>query len=489
MLDVDHLKNLFRLTSIYSGGKIGVAVIGFALYPVYTQYLTPANFGIIGLALLVGNGARHLFTIGLNAAAFNFYHRYEGMEREEFYTTLFAFIVLLSVGWLVLFELFGPWFFERLLGVAIYDPYLRIILLATAITAVLHVIPKHRFKAAEEAEWFVLMDSGKNLSNHLVRLILIVGFSFGVTGYLLGSLAGAVIVGAGGLTFILRRVIPRFSMEKLREALVYSVPLFPHFYSHFIISMADRVLLTRLGSLGAVGVYTIGYTLAQALQMVVTSANSAIMPEFARAGDNRDAFERLPVTATYYLLFSATAALGMILFLPAVIRAFFPMDYHAAIDLIPWLGLAFFSVALYYVPMNVLSQTQRNTRIVPLLTITAAGVNIGLNLLLIPPFGITGAALSTLAAYLVLAIAVFVYSQRLNRVPYELRRTGILVGVLLALTVGEMALPVLSLGLNVAVRVIIFTAFFVLITFAGFWNNEEWAAIRGAATRVRSRFG
>lgn len=486
MLDTDRLKNLFRLTSIYSTGKIGIAVIGFALYPVYTQYLTPADFGIIGLALLVGNGANHLFTIGLNAAAFNFYHRYEGVEREEFYTTIFAFILVLSVGWLALFETFGPWFFELLLGVDIYVPYLRIILLATAITAVLHVVPKQRYRAAEEATRFVTMDSGKQLVDYAVKLILVVALSFGVTGYLLGSLAGAVIVGIGGLAVVLRRFTPRFSAEKLWEALIYSVPLFPHFYSHFIISMADRVLLTRLGSLGAVGVYTIGYSLAGALHMVVTSANSAIMPEFARAGGDQDAFERLPVTATYYLLFSATATLGMVLFLPPFIRTFLPVDYHNAISLIPWLGMAFFAVALYYVPMNVLSQTQRNTRIVPVLTIIAASVNISLNLLLIPSYGIVGAAVSTLAAYLVLAIAVFVYSQRIHRIPYEFRRTGILVGMLPLSIVGEMMLPGLTLSLDVALRVIIFIGFFVLVTSAGFWKSEEKKTIQEIVKRFWS---
>lgn len=487
MLDTDRLKNLFRLTSIYSAGKIGVAIIGFALYPVYTQYLTPADFGIIGLALLVGSGANHLFTIGLNAAAFNFYHRYEGMEREEFYTTIFAFILVLSISWLVLFEMFGPWFFELLLGVDIYDPYLRIILLATAITAVLHAVPKQRFRAAEEATRFVTMDSGKRLVDYAVKLILVVALSFGVTGYLLGNLVGAVIVGIGGLAVVLRRFTPRFSAEKLREALIYSVPLFPHFYSHFIISMADRVLLTRLGSLGAVGVYTIGYSLAGALHMVVTSANSAIMPEFARAGGNQDAFERLPATATYYLLFSATVTMGMVLFLPPFIRAFLPVSYHDAISLIPWLGMAFFAVALYYVPMNVLSQTQRSTRIVPLLTIFAASVNIGLNLLLIPRYGIVGAAVSTLAAYLVLAVAVFVYSQHINRVPYEFRRTGIVVGVLLLSIVGEMAPPRLTLSLDVALRLTIFIGFFILVTSAGFWKTEEKETIREVVKRVRSR--
>jgi len=486
-LSLDRLKELFRLTSVYSVGKIGGAAIGFALYPVYTRYLTPAQFGIVGLATLVGSGSRHLFSLGTHAAAFNFYHRYEGEEREVFYTTLFVFICVLSVGWLLVFEAVGPELVRFLFDEQLYDPYIRIVLLATALIAMFQLIPKQRFRAAERAQLFAGMDIGNTISRHAVGLVAVIGLSLGVTGYLLGQLAGAALIGAVGLVVLGRRMTLRLSLPMLQETLAYSLPLFPHFYSHFVISMADRVLLARLTTLEAVGIYTIGYTLANALYMLVTSANSAIMPEFARASEDDSAFERLAGTATYYLLFAATAAAGFSLLMPVFIDLFFPENYQETISILPWLALAFFSVAMYYVPMNVLSQTQRKTRIVPVLTVVSAGTNIGLNFLLIPPLGIVGAALSTLGAYLLLAALVFAFSQRIQPVEYQYRRTAIILGALVVVVGTAAVMPPLPLLPDILARVGAFALFFIVLSGAGFWTEQERRIARGVMDEIRSR--
>lgn len=121
------LRKLVRLTSIYTLGKVTVAVLGFLLLPLYTRALTPAEYGIIGLALLAGNGVQKLFSLGLDAAAFNFYHRYDGAERESFYSTLFLFLLVLGVAILVVIEVFGRPVFALALGRDTYDPYIRIV--------------------------------------------------------------------------------------------------------------------------------------------------------------------------------------------------------------------------------------------------------------------------------------------------------------------------------------------------------------------------
>lgn len=484
MTNLEYIKNLSRLTSIYTLGKILPAILGFALYPVFTRYLSPAEFGIIGLAILVGSGAKPLFSLGTDAAAFNFYHRYDGSDREEFYTTLALFISVVSVGWILVFEVFGAELFRLLLGEDIYDPYLRIVLLSIALTVSFQLVPKQRFKASEQAKWLVSMDLGQSVVNQGVSLFAVIILSLGAVGYLYGSLLSSVATGVVGLVFLLRWSIPTVSMEKLRTALVYSIPMFPHLYSHFVISMADRLLLAHLGSLTAVGVYTIGYTLASAIPMVIRSAGNAIMPEFARASDDGEAFERLSPTATYFLLFAAVVTIGFSLFMPLFVRLLFPADYQSAIDVLPWLALAFFSIGLYYVPMGVLGHTQRNTKPVPILTFTAAVVNVGLNYVLIPRFGIVGAAVSTLAAYVLLATMVFLVSQRAEPVAYQYRRVGLLTGSMVTVIVLGMWLPMFGFGVDLVARISSFLSFFALLTVLGFWEEEEKAITKELLYRV-----
>ena len=77
-----------------------------------------------------------------------------------------------------------------------------------------------------------------------------------------------------------------------------------------------------------------------------------------------------------------------------------------------------------------LKRTQFNWAI----TGAAAALNIALNLLLIPPYGIRGAAAASVAAFAFMFVAMAVYAQRLYPVPYQWRRVVTLLGVGVALT-------------------------------------------------------
>lgn len=478
MVELQRLKELFKLSSIYSVGGFVVKGLSFLLYPLYTTVLSPAQFGIIGIAAFVVQGSRNLFTSGTQAAAFNFYHRYDERGRNEFYSSLVIFSLCLTVILLALFDLAGPWFFEKLLNRDIYDPYLRIAVITAAIVAIFHIIPKQRFKAQEQAKWFSLMDIGRGAVNHVVTLVALFGFSLGALGYLYGGLAGAGVVGIFGAVVLVREFSVTFSVEKIIDALKYSLPLFPHYYSHFLISMADRVLLARLGSLGNVGLYTVGYAMAAALQMVVTSGNNAMMPEFSKASDEDESFSRLPGITTYYLLVCGFATVGFAAFMPVAITHLFSADYSAATSILPWLALAFFANAIYYAPMNVLAQTARETRAIPVMTLGAALVNIGVNFLLIPLYGIVGAAISTLLAYLFLAISIYLLSRRVVSVEYEYRRVTVAVVATVFGVSMTGFLPGAGILLETTLAVVPLAIFGVVLTALGFWSEEEISFVR-----------
>ncbi len=484
MKNVERIKELGRLASIYTIGNVLVSFLGFVLYPIYTQYLTPSQFGIIGLAILVSGGVQHVFSLGTRGAAFNFYHRYEGRDRKELYTSLFVFTLLFGSLVVILMEVIGPGLFRWLLGEDLYHPYLRIAIYSSAVIAIFKTIPEQKLKAAENARGAVLLDIGQGVVNHTATLIGIVVLSLGAVGYLLGTLLGAVAVGVVGTVYLLRTSVRSVSLSKIKASLVYSLPLFPHHYSHFIISMADRVLLSQLATLSAVGVYTLGYALSKALQIAISAGNNAIMPEFAAASGDNEAYERLPGVATYYVLAAGLFSVGFSLFMPIMVELLFPRSYSNAISIIPWLAASFFCLALYYVPMNVLAQTQRETKYVPLLTAIAAVSNLILNYFLIPIYGIVGAAASTFAAYLLLAFTVFIISQRIRSINYEYKRLGaVIIALLVVIPVGTI-IPDESVS-GIVVRSILLGLFGFIILGLGFLSDGEKAILIEQGQRFR----
>jgi len=115
---------------------------------------------------------------------------------------------------------------------------------------------------------------------------------------------------------------------------------------------------------------------------------------------------------------------------------------------------------------------------------TGAGtvVNIGLNLILLPSMGIVGAGVSLVASYAVVLVLMYVFTQRLFKVPYEWLRLAQAAGLAIVLVLaGELLLPTSGFW-GLAGRTALWLAYPVLLWATGFLNDEE----REAAGRVLS---
>jgi len=109
-------------------------------------------------------------------------------------------------------------------------------------------------------------------------------------------------------------------------------------------------------------------------------------------------------------------------------------------------------------------------------------VNIALNLILLPSMGIVGAGVSLVASYAVVLVLMYVFTQRLFKVPYEWLRLAQATGLAVVLVAaGELLLPTSGIG-GFAGRTVLWLAYPLLLWFSGFLNDEE----REAAGRVLS---
>jgi O-antigen/teichoic acid export membrane protein len=122
-------------------------------------------------------------------------------------------------------------------------------------------------------------------------------------------------------------------------------------------------------------------------------------------------------------------------------------------------------------------------------TITAAGVGFGVGLVLVPMYGIVGAAVTVLISYLTLAVLAFVFAQRMYPIRYEVGRIArlILAGLAAALTALWLvpALPPLA-GL-LARGTTCVAVYLALLWITGFFRATEIAFLREVAARLRKR--
>ena len=109
-------------------------------------------------------------------------------------------------------------------------------------------------------------------------------------------------------------------------------------------------------------------------------------------------------------------------------------------------------------------------------------VNIALNLILLPSMGIVGAGIALVASYAVILVLMYIFTQRLFKVPYEWLRLAQAAGLAIVLVlVGELLLPTSGFW-GLAGRTALWLAYPLLLWVTGFLNDEE----REAAGRVLS---
>jgi O-antigen/teichoic acid export membrane protein len=178
------------------------------------------------------------------------------------------------------------------------------------------------------------------------------------------------------------------------------------------------------------------------------------------------------VIVTWFVVVCTFFVAGLWLLSRWIVRALAAPEYFQSYEAIGLVSTGVMLYALYLVLVVVLGRTGRTEFNFPA---TAAGTaaNIGLNLALIPPLGIVGAGIALVASYAVVLVLMYVFTQRLFRVPYEWGRLAqalVLAAALVA--AGELLLPTDGLD-GLAARTAVWLLYPLTLWGTGFLSDEE----------------
>jgi len=217
-------------------------------------------------------------------------------------------------------------------------------------------------------------------------------------GLVAADVAGLVV----GFALTRPRLRGALSWRRLAPALALGVPLALDSVSAFVLNAGDRILLQRLAGAEAVGRYQIAYTLGYAAVMVIGLMSATWTPRFAAVADRVVRWQLIGATRDTILRLLAPVVLGIAFGAPVALRIVAPASFRpeALLPVVVLVVLSAYPVAAGSASGRMLV-TDGRTRAFALCTAAAAVVNLGLNALTIPAYGIVGAATSTLLAYVV----------------------------------------------------------------------------------------
>ena len=417
----ERLKALFTHTTVYGVGDVATSLLSLLLLPVFTRYLTPADYGVIALLVTVEAGMKVLFRWGVDKAFIRLYYDCADVRaRQNLASSIFLFLVAANGALLAVGLLAAPRIAAELLGTAAHTGILRLVVVNTFVIG-FFFIPLSLLRIEGHSARYAKVTFSRAFLTILCRLLLVALLDMGVLGFVLADVVVTTVytVLLGRLCAPLIR--PTFSRAALREALRFGLPMLPNTCAHQVIALNDRYILSRYATVGDIGVYAIGATLGVAVKYFLRAFHTAWAPFVYEMMDKPDARATYRAVTTYAFLVIVLLAAGLAATADDLIRLMTVADFHAAARVVPWIALGAVLQGVYQLTSVGLSIRKR-TRYYPLATGLTLVASVGANLVLIPRFGFMGAAYANAFAYGILASAGMAFSQWHYPIRYEWSR-------------------------------------------------------------------
>ena len=461
------LRRLGKHSAIYGLGGIVSRILAVFLLPLYTRYLGRADFGSVALIVALSAVLVTILRLGISSAFFRFYFDSSDPEhrrlviRTAFWFTMASATIGLAVGLVLAAPL------AELLGLD--DPNLVRAGFVGIWAQMNYEQLTALFRAEERSKAFVLASLANIAVTIGATVLLVVALEQGAIGVIVGGFTGTLVVYLALLTVHREQLGLQFSRPLLREMNRFGIPLVPAALALIAVNFSDRFFLVHLAGLEDVGLYEIGVRIASAMVLLLTAFRMA-WPAFAYSiEDEAEAKRTYAFVLTYLVVIASWLALALGLLSPWLVRLLTTPSYYEGERVVAPLafgGMAYAAYVVMAIGVGRAKRTQFNWAIAG----AAAAVNIVLNLILIPPYGIMGAAVSTVAAYGVMFLAMTWYAQRVFPTPYQWRRVLTAAGVAVALLlVGK----VLDVNLLLAIGLV--AAYPLLLMPLGFYLPAERA--------------
>jgi O-antigen/teichoic acid export membrane protein len=472
-----YLRRLATTGAAYTAASILSKLIAVGLLPLYTRYLSPADYGAAEVMFAAVVSASIVVRFGMIEALLRFYYKDDEEPARVVATSFAALFWFSSAAALVALPFAGP-ISEALLDRSAPDLARISIGGLWVLTMVEYLLTL--FRLEERARAYFLTTILNVLAAIGLTVVLVVGQGEGARGLLLGSYVSGAVV-ALALIFVHRR---RLSLwidgPLLRRMTRFGLPTMPAELSLYLLNFVDRIVIVRSAGLAEAGLYSLAVKFAQAVNVLVRGFQLAWPPLAYSIRDDGEARRAYAAIVTWFVTGCAFFVTGMWLFSRWIVRALAAPQFFDSYEAIGLIATGVTLYALYMVLVVILGRTGRTEFNFPA-TIAALIANLALNLILVPPLGIVGAGLALVASYLVVVALMYVFTQRLFPVPYEWGRlvrivfvTAVLVGL------GELLLPTEGF-VGLLTRIVLWLAYPALLLLSGFFTREE----RGWLTQLR----
>lgn len=434
------LSSVIKGSTLYSIGKILIKGSGFLLIPVFTFYLTPKDYGVLGYVSAISQVLSTFLMLGFYGAQTRYYYQYKDNPDiiGEFLFTINVFLALVLLFVAVLLTYFGCYFdiiFN--LGDIPYYPYIPVIVWSVVFQVMNQMVISYYIASKEYKKTVILQ---------FYQFLLITGFSLYFVAVkdmgALGRLIGALIGQAGFFILFYSTYAKKFVLHLKKQylfyALAFGIPVIFHLLGGTLMNVADQFILKEYVSIAELGVYSLGYQFGIIMSILVIAINQAWQPNYfdlmssdKTLEDKKYEYRRY---FSYWLFIIGTVCLAGMLFSKEIIWFMTPKSYFAAADIVPIILFAYLLQGIYFFVSSPIF-FYKKTIFLPFLTLTSATINVCLNFLLIPSYGMYGAAYATVLAFVVQVILMYLVGKKYFNPNFEKKSIFILILLIIGIQI------------------------------------------------------
>lgn len=247
----------------------------------------------------------------------------------------------------------------------------------------------------------------------LVGIFLVINAEDKVTARILGMALVEVIAYSGFFVAQMLRGKKFYSGKYWKYAILFNIPLIPHYLSNSILGSSDRIMIQNMVGVSEAGIYSLAYSISQIMQLVNDSLNKTMSPWLYQKIREKN-YKAMSKVVYPSLVLIAAANLALIAIAPEIVAIFAPPEYSEAIYVIPPVAMSLFATYLYlcFAPFEFYFEKRIWTTVG---TLTSAVSNIILNYIFIQLCGYQAAGYTTLVCYLINSIMHYFFMRKVCR--------------------------------------------------------------------------
>jgi len=456
---------LSKQTLVYGFGYVVARMINFLLLPFYSHHLVPSEYAVISLIYAFIAFMNIFYHYGLESAFLRFYSGaglQEPCEKKDVFSTVLFSLIITGVLFSLLIAFSAKGVSHVLLRSDQYAHIIRLTALILLLDA-LFLIPLHYLRINNKASVFTTITLVNVLINVGLNIYLIRFRGMGIEGVFISNIAASGFNVLILIPVVIRNWNWRISPSLWKKMVLFGLPFVPGGLSSMIIELSDRYMLQGFRGLEEVGLYSAGHKLGIFMMLVVMAFRFAWQPFFLQKHKDPQAPFLFSKIMTWFVFIMTIIFLLVTFFIREIVsfeifgRHFIQEGYWDGIVVVPYILAAYLFNGIYIMFHPAIFYSGK-TWVVSMIVGIAACVNVGLNLLLIPRVGMTAAGISSLSAYMFMALATYLIVNKWMPVRYEWKNLLIMFLLTIAALLVYIMYPLAGAGIKILIVILYIAA-------------------------------